>query len=281
MKTSFASSTIPFCLFCLLACNAKEKSGSYFASGDSSKLTTDKITATAKNTSEQPGKTPLDTILVSYPDGKNLYFLVLEYYDSLPDKPIKDFAVTDAQSNEPVFRAVSERLALGDEVDPINGRFDSLFVVPTYSISSQNPLTVDLDFVVNGDFRVGYLGDVTYPFYEKKPRNILSFLRYTFQFADNKWIVRSSLKFKPHQCNISQTELMNQFNKVKSDGNLDTERGGVLMKMSFTCFLNNVNPSYEMMNKEFNAAFGESVSPYYYYSYIAYLSKFIVNFTPQ
>ena len=274
MKASFIVSL----LVMVCACASKENKPSNSETTDSVELAVKESTFT-ESVPQQPAKTPLDTILVSYPNGKNLYFLVLEYYDSLPDKPIKDFELRDAQSNEPAFRAVSERLALGDELDPINGRFDSLFVVPTYSISSQNPLTVDLDFLVNGGLSWVYLCDLTYPFYKEAAK--LRFLRYTFQFVDNKWIVRSFLQFTPPKCSLSETDLLAQFNKIKSEEHLHTQIGGEFMKLSFICFLNTANPHYKIITKEFTEAFGDSNFPYNYYPYIIYLDKFIVNFTSQ
>lgn len=229
----------------------------------------------------RPVANPLDTIIISYPNGKKLHFIVLEYYDSLLNKPIKDFEVRDVDTGESVFRSVSKRLALGYEVDPINGYFDSLFVIPTYSISSKDPLTVDLDFIVNGQFRVVSLSELTYAFYEGRPLDTLFFLRYKFQSVNNNTAVQSSLQFKPNGCNVTEMELMAQFNKIKVEHHLDTEIGGELMKLSFICFLNGRNPDYEMITKDFKQAFGESSFPYNYYVFIIYLDRFIINLTSE
>jgi hypothetical protein len=274
MKKSFI---ILLCLALLAACAPKEKTGSVSGPTDSAALTGEKENILV----EPAGKIPIDTIVATYPNGKKLHLLVLEYYDSLPDKPIKDFEVRDAVTNESVFRSVSKRLVLGYETDPMKGEYDSMFVVPTYSISSKDPLTVDLNFIVNGELWVKYVGDVTYPFYESRPWNRLSFLHYTFQSADDKSIVQSSLRFTPRKCVVTETELMAQFNRVKSEGNLDTESGGELMKSSFICFVNRNNQYYEMITKEFKQAFGESDFPYNYYVYIVYLDRFIINLTSQ
>lgn len=167
-------------------------------------------------------------------------------------------------------------------MDPINGIFDSLFVVPTYSVSPHTPLTVNLDFVVNGDFRKGYLGDVTYLFYKKKPSNLLSFLKYRFEFVDNNWIVQSSIRFTPHPCSLTESELMAQFNNVKSENHFYSDQGSNIIKLIFICFLNGVNRDYEVMMTEFTKAPSTPLDdPYTYNSYVYYLNKFIVNFTPQ
>lgn len=272
-KISFATSIT---LTLLVTCSPKEKKT---LEPDTLKPANEMVKPTASV--ESPKRIPIDTITASYSNGTKLHLLVLAYHDSLPGKPIKDFEVREADTKDLIFRSVAKRLALGDEVDPINGRFDSLFVVPIYTISSKDPLTVELDFQVDGDFRIGYLGDVTYPFYESRPWNRLSFLSYTFQIINSTAVVKSSLRFTPHKCNLTETELVTQFNKRKNDGHLDTENGGELMKGSFICFLNGANSNYEMMNKEFKSAFGDSVSPYYYYPYVAYLDKFFVNFNLQ
>lgn len=275
MKISFI---ILLCLILLAACASKEKNSTDHLITDSTVLTTHGIPSTKIVTET---KTPLDTIVASYPNGKKLLLLVLEYYDSLPDKPIKDFEVREADTKDLIFRSVSKRLVLGYETDPMKGEFDSMFVVPAYSISSKEPLKVDLDFIVNGELWVKYLGDLTYPFYESRPWNRLSFLRYSFQLADNKSIVQSSLRFTPIKCEVTETELMAQFNSEKRKGNLDTESGGELMKSSFICFVNRNNQYYEMITKEFKQAFGESDFPYNYYVYIVYLDRFIINLTSQ
>ncbi len=276
MKISFI---ILLCLILLAACASKEKNTTDQFATDSTILTTHEIPSTKIVTKT---KNPLDTIVASYPNGKKLLLLVLEYYDSLPDKPIKDFEVREADTKDLIFRSVAKRLALGDEVDPINGRFDSLFVVPTYSISSKNPLTVDLDFLVNGDFRIGYLGDVTYPFYEKRPWNRLSFLQYTFLHADNKSVVQSSLRFTPNKCNLTETELLTQFNNVRSEKHFYTDQGSDLMKQVFNCFLNGVNSNYKVMMNEFRKAMETtSNDPYTYYPYVTYLDLFIMSLNYQ
>lgn len=260
----------------MAACACKEKTGFGTVMTDSAGLL-----VAVPTEAEQPAKAPIDTIIASYPNGKKLLLLVLEYYDSLPDKPIKDFEVREADTKDLIFRSVSKRLVLGYETDPMKGEFDSMFVVPAYSISSKEPLKVDLDFIVNGELWVKYLGDLTYPFYESRPWNRLSFLRYSFQLADNKSIVQSSLRFTPIKCEVTETELMAQFNSEKRKGNLDTESGGELMKSSFICFVNRNNQYYEMITKEFKQAFGESDFPYNYYVYIVYLDRFIINLTSQ
>ena len=85
------------CLAVLHACAPREKNSSSIPT-DSTSLT-DKVATGLK---EEPtlGNTPLDTIVVSYPNGKKLHLLVLEYYDSLPDKPIKDFEVIIDKRND-------------------------------------------------------------------------------------------------------------------------------------------------------------------------------------
>lgn len=222
--------------------------------------------------------TPIDTIIASYPNGKKLELMILAYHDSLPGKPIKDFEVRDAGTKDLIFKSVSKRLALGYETDPMKGEFDSLFVVPTYSIASINPLTMDLDFMVFGGLSFTYIGDLTYPFYKESAE--LKFLRYTFPDSKNL-AIESTLLFTPHECGIMESELVNKFNKIKSEGNLDTENGGELMKSSFICFLNEKNTRYEMIDQEFKQAFGESYFPYNYYVYIVYLDKFIINLISQ
>ena len=193
------------CLCLLTACLSKEKTGSAPEPSDSVTLVKQKE---ARPTEAEPTeKTPIDTI-VAYSGGKKLHLFVLESHDSLPSKPIKDFEVLDAESNESIFRSVSKRLALGHETDPISGYFDSLFVIPTYSIASRNPLTVDLNFIVDGQLWTKYLMDLTYAFYEGRPMDTLSFLRYTFQSTNSMPIVQSSLRFTPHKCNVTETELM-------------------------------------------------------------------------
>lgn len=225
---------------------------------------------------------PLDTIIGSYPNSKKLLLLVFQYYDSLPDKPIKDFEVREADTKDLIFRSVAKRLALGDEVDPINGRFDSLFVVPIYTISSKDPLTVELDFLVDGDFRIGYLGDVTYPFYENRPWNRLSFLSYTFKIINSTAVVKSSLRFTPHKCNLTETDLVEQFNNVKSKKYFYTDQGSNLIRQVFNCFLNGVNSHYEIMMNEFRKAMAPTPNdPYTYYPYITYLDSFIISLTYQ
>lgn len=280
MKSSLVSNFSAFCIctIMLYACGPKENISSNSVT-DSIELPAEKMTYANKGVQDRPQKSPLDTIIASYPNGRKLHFLVLEYYDSLPDKPIKDFEVRDAQGGESIFRAVSERLSLGDEVDPINGKFDSLLVVPVYSISSQNPLSIDLDFIVDGGFRLGYLGDVTYPFYKESSK--LKFLRYTF-LNDNEWNVNSFLLFTPHGCNLPSTELLAQFNKIKNEKHFYTDEGSNLMKQAFNCFLNGTNPDYFIMLDGFRKAFGPTPDdPYTYYPYITYLDSFIVNLNFQ
>jgi hypothetical protein len=273
MKTFFI---LPLYLALLCDCAPKEKTTFGFQQTDSVELIGEK--AIQPTEIKPSGKIPIDTIVASYPNGKKLLLLVLEYYDSLPDKPIKDFEVKEADTEDVIFRAVTKRLALGDEVDPINGRFDSLFVVPTYSISSKDPLTVDLDFLAYGGLSFAYIGDITYPFYKESA--VLKFVRYTFLNGENLTI-ESSLLFIPHECSITENELMDQFNKIKRERNLDTESGGELMKSSFICFLNGKNKHYDMIDQEFKQECGEFYFPYNYYVYIVYLDKFIVNLISQ
>ncbi len=267
------------CLAVLHACAPREKNSSSIPT-DSTSLT-DKVATGLK---EEPtlGNTPLDTIVVSYPNGKKLHLLVLEYYDSLPDKPIKDFEVMDVDTKELVFRSVSKRLVLGYETDPMKGEFDSMFVVPTYSISSKDPLTVDLNFIVNGQFRAGSLSDLTYNFYEGRPLDTLSFLRYAFQSTNNKPVAQSSLLFTPHECGLTQTELKEQFNKIKLENHFYTDQGTDFMKQAFNCFLNKSNPNYNVMLCEFRRAMAPTPNdPYTYYPFITYLDEFIINLTFQ
>jgi hypothetical protein len=173
---------------------------------------------------------------------------------------------------------VAKRLALVYETDPMKGEFDSLIVVPTYSISSKDPLTVDLNFMVEGGFTFEYLSDITYPFYKESSE--LRFLRYTFT-DDKNGKVESSLRFVPNKCSVGEVELLAQFNKIKKEGNLENHVGGEFMKLSFTCFLNKANPHYEMIKKESIEASGESLFPGNYYVYVVYLDRFIINLTPR
>jgi hypothetical protein len=269
--------TIPLCLALLAACTPKEKIGSGSEPVDSVAIM-DEEKASPAEVEPRPDKIPIDTILASYPNGKKLHLLVLEYYDSLPDKPIKDFEVREADTKELLFRSVSARLALGYETDPMKGEFDSLFVVPTYSISTKDPLKVDLDFIVNGGLSFSYLGDITYPFYKESIK--LKFLKYSFQNEIN-WKVKSAFRFTPNRCGANETELVAQFNKIKSEENLPNHIGGEFMKLSFICFMNKSNPHYETIKKVFIEAYGESDFPYDYYVYIIYLDKFIVKLTSQ
>ena len=217
---------------------------------------------------------PLDTIVANYPSGQKLHLYILAYHDSLPGRPIKDFEVRDAEKNETLFRSVTMQLKLGYETDPMKGEYDSLFVVPTYSISSKDPLAVDLEFSVEGRFTFAFLGDITYPFYEKS--SWLNFLRYTF-VNDKGWKVKSSLQFIPQKCSMTEPELITQFNENKKAGKYFTDDREQFIKLTFICFLNNANPHYEMIKEEFINALGETYFPDGYYVYVIYLDKFILN----
>ena len=80
---------------------------------------------------------------------------------------------------------------------------------------------------------------------------------------------------------MDEKELLAKFSRIKSDGHLDTESGGELMKSSFICFVNTNNQYYKMINSEFKQAFGESNFPYNYYVFIVYLDGFIKNLTSK
>ncbi len=217
---------------------------------------------------------PLDTIVGTYPNGKKLHLYILAYHDSLQGKPIKDFEVRDAEKNQTIFRSVTKQLKLGYETDPMKGEYDSISVVPTYLISSKDPLRVDLNFSVEGGFTSAFLGEITYPFYEKSSR--LNFLRYTF-VNEKSWKVESSLRFIPQKCSVTESELITQFNENKKAGKYFTDDREQFIKLSFTCFLNNANPHYEMIKEEFINALGETYFPDGYYVYVIYLDKFILN----
>ncbi len=222
---------------------------------------------------------PLDTIVASYSNGQKLHLYILAYHDSLPGRPIKDFEVRDVEKNETVFRSVTKRLELGYETDPMKGEYDSIFVVPTYSISSKDPLAVDLDFIEASDRWRWLIGDLTYRFYDNTRYDQLSFIKYTFQVENNNVKVKSSLRFVPNRCEMTETELINRFNKLKDERHLATEGGEELMKSSFVCFLNNKNSYYSMITKEIKEASGESLFPGGYYVYIVYFDSFIINLT--
>lgn len=221
---------------------------------------------------------PLDTILANYPNGQKLHLYILAYHDSLPGRPIKDFEVRDAEKNETVFRSVTKQLKLGYETDPMKDEYDSIFVVPTYSISSRDPLRIDLNFSVEGGFTSAFLGDVTYPFYEKSLW--LNFLRYTF-VNDKIWKVESSLLFHPYNCGVNEAELLSQFYAIKKEGNVNNHVGGEFLKLCFICYMNGSNANYEMIKMEFIENCGESYFPGNYYVYIVYLDRFILNLTSQ
>lgn len=206
----------------LYTCAPKEKNN--LSSADDSVKLEAKGADSPKNEAALPAKIPIDTIPIVYPNGSKFLFLVYDYYDSLPDrKLIYDFEIRDAATNESIFRSVSIKLFFEEEIDHFNGDRDSLSVYPLHSISSKNPLIVDLNFFVKGGLGYRYLGDVTYPFY--KESNILEFLRYTFQLDNNKLVARSSLQYTPRKCSTTEDELIAQFNKLKSEKHLDTYLG--------------------------------------------------------
>jgi hypothetical protein len=224
-------------------------------------------------------RTAIDTVFGFSEDGHPLKIFIFSKYDSLPNQPIKDFVVRDGTTGELVFKSFSKRLALGYETDPMKGEFDSLFLQPTFIISSQNPLIVSLDFLVYGSFTTSFLGDITYPFYQNS--TTLRFLRYKF-FGTKKGTTESSLRFTPNKCDFTETELLAQFNKIKKENHFYSDLGTDLMKQAFNCFLNKQNPNYNAMVNEFRKAMGPTPDdPYTYYPYIIYLNEFIVNLTSE
>ncbi|MBI3219218.1 MAG: hypothetical protein HYZ44_06880 [Bacteroidetes bacterium] len=257
----------------LWKCAPQEKKTSKQTNPDSLSInsTTDKIESIAPII-------PIDTIVANYPSGQKLHLYILAYHDSLPGKPIKDFEVRDAEKNETVFRSVTMQLKLGYETDPMEGEYDSLFVVPTYSISSKDPLAVDLEFSVEGGFTSAFLGDITYPFYEKSSN--LNYLRYTFNSSKN-WEIESSLLFHPYKCSVNKIDLMAQFHKIKREGNITNHVGGEFLKLCFICYMNGSNANYELIKKEFIENCGESYFPGNYYIYVVYLDRFIKNLTSR
>jgi hypothetical protein len=248
----------------ILACTTKK-------SPDQDKWSTSTAKKVASDTVQQ-AETPVDTIVSSYANGKKLLVLVMEYHDSLPSRPIKKFEIRDGSTNELVFRSLSKVLALGDEIDPLKGSYDSIKVVPTYTISSQSPLKVDLSFRTRGSFMIGYLEDLTYRFHENGMTQF-SFLQYSLAYHD-KWSVMSGLGFKPFDCQLSEQELLDQFDALKRDGILDTEKGGELSRECFVCFLNSSNANYEKMLIEYKKS---RYGGYYYYLYVTYLDEFIAK----
>lgn len=253
----------------LWKCAPQEKKASEQTNPDSLSIKSDADTIESITTI-----IPLDTIVANYSSGQKLYLYILAYHDSLPGRPIKDFEVRDAEKNETVFRSITKQLKLGYETDPMKEEYDSLFVVPTYTISSRYPLTIDLNFSVEGGFTSAFLGDITYPFYEKT--SWLNFLRYTF-VNDKSWKVKSALQFIPQKCSVTEPELITRFNENKKAGKYFTDNREQFIKLSFTCFLNNANPHYEMIKEEFINALGETYFPDGYYVYVIYLDKFILN----
>lgn len=229
-------------------------------------------------------KIPLDTMVASYPNGKKIHILILAYHDSLPGKLIKDFEVRDTNTNESIFNSPSNPLLLGDIVNPMTDMYDSIKLIPAYSVTTRTPLTMDLIFLIDGSFMIDYLNDLTYVFNEdSRPyENQFNFLRYSFIDTD-KSRVQSSLLFTPQECGLSEDQILNQFHKLKEQHHLYTDQGSELVKQSFLCFLNGKNSHYYNMMGALKSTseYIQHHNPYNYYSYVYYFDQFITNLTFQ
>lgn len=214
-------------------------------------------------------RVPLDTIN-AFAGGKSVMLLIYEYYDSLPDKLIKDFSVVDVNSNVTVFRPKTDRFFLKEEVDPLNGVFDFLTMVPVYSVSTLDPLTIDLIFLTHGDNGVSRIAEVTYNFYEQG--RVLQFLSYQFEYQE-KWMINYILRFPPCNCGVSQQELFASFEKAKQK-DLTNDNGMSVLTKSFCCFLNGNNDRYQSISREFDEAFQKASTEQYAYTYHPFISYF-------
>ncbi|MEZ4972439.1 MAG: hypothetical protein R2820_03980 [Cyclobacteriaceae bacterium] len=225
-------------------------------------------------------RTPLDTVVASYPNGKKLYLLVLDFHDSLPGNLIRDFEVKDANTNESIFNSPSIPLVLGDIVDPMTDMYDSIRVIPAYSVATRTPLTINLIFLIDGSFMIDYLSDLTYVFNgnSRLYENQFDFLKYSF-IDSEKSRVQSSLLFTPQKCGLSEGQILNQFHKLKEEGHLYTDQGSELVKQSFLCFLNGDNSYYHDMMAALKSAsaYIRHYNPYNYYSYVYYFNQFIID----
>lgn len=272
-----------FLLAFLMVCACSTKNGSTFKTLHNDSTTAEKESSLPTDQIRSTAIKPLDTIATTFPNGKGIYLLVLEYYDSLPDKPIKDFEIRNAENNELVFRSIASHLSLTDEVDPFKGEYDSIIMIPTYYISSKDPLTVKLSFILKGNLGLGYLKSLTCDIKYKpneQTKKYFDFLSYKF-ILDNQWEVQSMVQFKPCDCNITDKDLLLKFNKIGNEKHLDTEQGDELLLMSFICFINGLNPHYERMIEEYKKIIGISFSPYRYYTYITYFDAFIIDLNFQ
>lgn len=222
---------------------------------------------------------PIDTIFIS--TTKKIQILILEYHESYPNKPIKSFEVRDPENNRSIFRSYSKQISLSDEIDHFSGDTDSIVITPAYYISSQNPLSIDLKFLIDGNLGIGFLEDLTCNLKfqpNDQTKKYIDFLSYNFILTNDKWIIESSIDYPPCVCNEAHVELLSRFNKARKEQFQNTEQSDELLKFSFICFINGLNPYYYKIINEFEANTGKSFSPYLYSTYVTYLDKFIINF---
>lgn len=270
------------CLAMLCACASKENSTSSSNTSDSVETETVKEKNFTESPEKHQNKTPLDTIIVSYPNGKKLYLLVWEYYDINDPKLLKDFELKEIETNRLVFRPISSQFYAERIYN--TGEIDFITIDPIYYISSKNPLEINLSFFFYGDFTIEYLegliGKVTY---EKgisdndQPRMNFDFLTYKLTNDENLKIT-SELQFIPKKCEATHTELLNGFNDFKN--HVDIDNGAQLAKVAFICFLNGQNSQHKTMMEEFRKLIPQSEDIYDSYPYVEYLDKFIINLNP-
>lgn len=218
-------------------------------------------------------KTPLDTIVFELPDSKKLQLFVFSYYDSLPRRPIKDFILKDMLSGEIVLRADTTKLILVDEVDHFTGEIDTFKMVPAYYVNQEELLKIELSVFMEGNLGYGYIKNIIcnlkYQDDDQRKRYI-NLLAYEFRH-DVAWHVTSNIEFLPCACTSSSEEIWGKFQELKAVGHLDTRDGDNVLKEAFICFSNNHIDSFESILKEFIKTNNNTFSPYYYYTYIAYL----------